>query len=446
MNKEITVPSGFEWLSLEDPTYRNALEQILFGIDNLNIIGSAGMGKSSLLKVATRMLSDMGHNVVLLSPTGIAAVNISSEGIPATTIHSFFKLPPLDLHPLESAIANHALTNKVRKVDTFIIDETSMVSSAFFDYLVYLLLSYHNGSKAQLPRLILFSDILQLPPVIPTDNPDVNRFYQTNYQGKRFFFNSFKFESLEFKTIILKHIYRQKDGDFQGILNRIRLGTQTNNDLSTINSYVMEEASFHKQNNLYMNLNTTNAAVHAINEAYLGTFKGKAQTYYANVDGAFKLPVNSPLQREVTIKPETQIMCLKNNAEAGYQNGTLGKVLEVYPKYVDVELDTGDIAEVGYGEWQQFNYTVSGDKIEPKQEGSFKQISCKIAASITVHKAQGQTFSALYFDKGKKVFAESLIYVALSRLRDLKGLGLMQRIQHSDVKVSREALEFLETV
>ena len=52
----------------------------------LFITGKAGTGKSTLLKY---FKANTGKNIVVLAPTGVAAINVGGQ-----TIHSFFRLPP----------------------------------------------------------------------------------------------------------------------------------------------------------------------------------------------------------------------------------------------------------------------------------------------------------------------------------------------------------------
>lgn len=403
-------------------------------------------GKSVMLKAATKMLTQNGYNVVLLSSTGIAAVNISSEGIPATTIHSFFKIPPLGINPLDSTKLDMKNFKLINAVDIFIIDEVSMVSSQLFDFVIETLKEYKNHQMHKMPRIILFSDILQLAPVIE-NSLTVKKYYKDHYQDNIFFFNSKAFDELDFKTIQLTHIFRQADYNFQAILNRIREGTQTNEDLAIINEYVIDEPEYYKSHELYMNINTTNAMVNKKNEEYYNTFTTEPRLYNAYINGSFDVPRNSPLQLVTKLRAEAQIMCIKNNNNFGYQNGSLGKIVRVFPNSVEAILDSGKHVSVQIEKWSQFDYNMKlndSGKIEPFVKGTFQQIGCKIASCISTHKSQGNTFDNIYFDAEGHVFADSIIYVALSRLRTLGGLGLKRPIQHKDVRVNKEALKFLE--
>jgi ATP-dependent exoDNAse (exonuclease V) alpha subunit len=441
--KTLQLPEKFAWVSLEDETYAKTLDLILNTNQNLNIIGNAGSGKSTLLKLTAELLSQNHRNVALLSPTGIAAVNISSEGIPATTIHSFFKIKPQDIYPKENLETHGFLSKTISNVDVFIFDEASMISCDLFDYVLESINSYTNG---KLPRFILFSDILQLPPIIKNDYA-IKQYMTERYNRKSFFFNSNWWKVLGFKTILLEKIYRQAEDSFKNILNRIRLGMQTNEDLAILNDHLYNKHAFEKLHPIYMNIGTVNAKVNQINEDYIRSYgkKGTDKLFCARINGKFDAHINSPLLERIVLKEDIQVMCLKNNYEFGYQNGSIGKIVSIDGNSVYVKLDNGKTVSVQKEKWIQYEYGFDNGIFKAKEKGTFLQIGCKPSAALSVWKSQGQTFNSIYFDIGT-FNPEAVVYVALSRLTSIDGLGLEQKLTHQHIKTSREALEFLETV
>ena len=77
------------------PHYKSLLDKLEYSRENYFITGVAGTGKSTLLQYFEKNSS---KKVVLLAPTGRAALNIGGQ-----TIHSFFRLPfgVIDVHQLE---------------------------------------------------------------------------------------------------------------------------------------------------------------------------------------------------------------------------------------------------------------------------------------------------------------------------------------------------------
>ena len=66
--------------------FRSAFDLMENTKECLFITGKAGTGKSTLLKY---FKANTGKNIIVLAPTGVAAINIGGQ-----TIHSFFRLPP----------------------------------------------------------------------------------------------------------------------------------------------------------------------------------------------------------------------------------------------------------------------------------------------------------------------------------------------------------------
>src|SRR3989338_10394707 len=109
-----------------NPQFVRALTLMENGQDSLFITGRAGTGKSTLLQYFKKTTK---QNIVILAPTGVAAVNIGGA-----TIHSFFQFKP-DV-TLEKAWAKGGKAKKpelYRALDAIVIDEISMVRADLLD-------------------------------------------------------------------------------------------------------------------------------------------------------------------------------------------------------------------------------------------------------------------------------------------------------------------------
>lgn len=440
----MNLPKQFDWVDVSDPVFADVLNRILYTNENLNLIGPAGVGKSLLIRMISTLL---GGNVAITSTTGISAVNLNSDYVKAVTLHSFFTLAPLPYFPDSLIKANPVLYPKMKALDVLIIDEVSMLSSHMFDTIFKLLVLY-KGSVSKLPRIILFSDILQLPPVVDLQtNAEVSEMYRTQYLNKIMFFNSHFFQDMEFKTIQLNKLQRQKDPTFQDILNRIRVQQQTKHDIDYLNQYVMPIEEYNEKFLLSMYLASTNKIVENVNSNYFLLFKGNPTIYKGQVFGTFDLDKINPMDREIKLKPNMQIMCTKNNMEEGYQNGSLGKVIECRPNSILAELANGDEVVVQKGETPQFEYYTDPDgKLQCKTVGKYVKLDCRASKSISIHKSQGQTLDAAYMDFGTWQFTTSLVYVGLSRLKNVNTLGLKRPLKMTDIKANLESLQFLDTI
>src|SRR5689334_2666084 len=102
--------------------FRAAYDEMEDESRNVLVTGKAWTGKSTLLRYFR------GHTtkqVAVTAPTGVAALNIGGQ-----TIHSFFGFRP-DITP--DKVHAPAGDSPARKIDTFIIDEVSMVRADLLD-------------------------------------------------------------------------------------------------------------------------------------------------------------------------------------------------------------------------------------------------------------------------------------------------------------------------
>ena len=194
---------------------------------NLFITGKAGTGKSTLIEY---FRSTTKKKVVVLAPTGLAAINVKGQ-----TIHSFFHLAPRFQDP--SQPMRQSNSRIYRDLDTIIIDEISMVRADVFDAIDRFLRV--NGKDKNRPfggiQIIAVGDLYQLPPIVGREEAHIFRqLYETPY-----FFSSDAFTSSSFTVIELTNIFRQKDETFITILNNIRDGQIRTKDLDALNNQVV---------------------------------------------------------------------------------------------------------------------------------------------------------------------------------------------------------------
>ena len=118
------------------------------------------------------------------------------------------------------------------------------------------------------------------------------------------------------------------------------------------------------------------------------------------------------------LKVGAKVMFVKNNPDKNYINGTLGEVIKYSTLGFPVvkTLDNDEII-ASTEEWSIVNEV--GQTL-----ASYKQIPLRLAWAITVHKSQGMTLDAAELDLGK-TFERGQGYVALSRLKDIKRLRLL---------------------
>ena len=432
----------FSWVNLEDPVFLHALDRILNTRDNLSIVGPGGVGKSILLKMASHMLDG---NTVVLSTTGVSSANLAGDGVVSSTLHSFFHFPAITV--FDGDYTKGALRDVIEAVDTILIDEVSMLNASCMEAVLRCLSVYRRFSEKDFPRIILFGDTLQLPPVINQKDKAVAQYFNDHYFGYTMFFMSVLFQRMPFETIHLHKIYRQKDNRWKQALDNIRMGKVIEEDIDLINTRLVSESDFIKMHDNMMYLVCTNERATALNEFHLDDTHGiefEAQMSDSLLYGKVELPPNLP--RAVTIAPGMQIMCLHNNKDKGYQNGTLARATEVYPDRVVARKEDGSIIEIGEENWEFYEYVYNKetDHIEPKVVGTYSIMGCKPAFAVTIYKSQGLTLNSMLLDpRGVSWMAPGLLYVALSRCTTLEGVGLTHPIKPKYIRVNQEGLDYL---
>ena len=125
------------------------------------------------------------------------------------------------------------------------------------------------------------------------------------------------------------------------------------------------------------------------------------------------------------LKIGAQVMFVKNNFDAGYVNGTLGEVIDFDMKGLPVvRTFNGDEITVTPVSWEVREESVGLVSTETSVIASISQLPIRLAWAITIHKSQGMSLDAAEIDLSR-AFIPGMGYVALSRVRSLKGLKLM---------------------
>ncbi len=403
--------------------------------ENIIITGKAGTGKSTLLKY---FIVNTRKNAVALAPTGVSAINIKGD-----TIHSFFRFQPKILDDSDIKVV---YDDKYKNIDTLIIDEFSMVNANLFDAMDLQMRA--NGKDASKPfggaQVIMFGDFFQLPPVVAKD--EVAKYFAKEY-GSPWFFSSkaFRNPNLTFRVIELQQNHRQGSNEFSRILDNMRLGKQTDEELRIINNRFGAKID---EQEYPIILVTMNWKADEINEFFLNNLAGDTSILEGTVDGDFP-PKRYPTQLKLQLKPGAQVMTLINDSQHRFVNGTIARVISIADDALEIEVKQRGVFynyKVGKYSWKNYAYRYSTEdhRVVREQIGTFTQFPVRLAWAITVHKSQGLTFNAVTLDIGNKAFASGQTYVAVSRCRSLDGLRLNSKIKKEDIMVDPYAREFFD--
>lgn len=408
---------------------------------NLFVTGRAGTGKSTLLKALRDHFVD---RMVVLAPTGLAAINIGGQ-----TIHSFFGFPPRLIQPGDIRRSRNGRV--MRKLDFVVIDEASMVRSDLMWAIDQSLRANRGRPKEAFggARLLLFADLHQLPPVV--QEIEVQAHLEDAFGGQFFFNVPALQDDAGTSRLELDRIFRQTDEKLIGVLNAIREGDLGEADMEVINSRVRPIRTL-SEGEPYVILTTTNAAARRINTAYLDALPGDVQQFSATVTGDFAANVQ-PAEAVLDLKTGAKVMMLRNDPDRRWVNGTIARIAKLSEKKVTILIDgrEHDVEPVAW-EHRRYAFDQAKEKIVETVSGTFKQYPLRLAWALTIHKAQGLTLDKVYVDFGRGTFAHGQAYVALSRCRTLEGVVLARPLLRQDVIFDARAIAYrhlfpaLETV
>jgi ATP-dependent DNA helicase PIF1 len=417
-----------------NPLFKKALDIMETSSKNAFITGKAGTGKSTLLQYF-RMHTK--KRVVVLAPTGVAAINVQGE-----TIHSFFRFKPnITLNKVKKIKIAKGQKSLYKELDAIIIDEISMVRADLLDCVDKFLRL--NGPKKKKPfggiQMIFIGDLYQLPPVVTSQEKEL---FLQQYQSP-YFFAAESFENLQMEYIELEKIYRQKDQVFINLLNHIRKNLAAEDDLELINQRF--DPDFEpKDDDFYIHLTTTNKMANELNEKELKKLKTKLHAFQGEISGEID-PKQLPTDLTLNLKIGSQIMLLNNDGWGRWVNGTIGKIVDILEEHVLVELADGTIEEVSPFTWEIFHFNLNqlSHQLEAEVVGKFTQLPLRLAWAITIHKSQGKTFDKVILDIGKGTFAHGQLYVALSRCRSLAGIILKKKVKKSHIIMDYKVINFV---
>ena len=228
-------------------------------------------------------------------------------------------------------------------------------------------------------------------------------------------------------------------------LMKIRLNIADSGTLDYFNRQQQSLKEFMGTHKNYLVIATTKNRESELNNKFGIPDKNADHRFFkAEISGTFKRNELTIVDDEVTIYVGQQIMCLCNNLNEGYQNGTLAKVEEIFEDLVIARKSNGERIKIGINSWDQYEYRYNEDldEVEASVVGSLRQIGCKPAFAVTFHKAQGMTLEAVYLDLESWWVPKSGIYVGLSRCKSLEGIGLSRKITLKDISVEPEAMDF----
>lgn len=337
---------------------------------NIFYTGSAGCGKSTVLREIRQRLMRMDKNVHVLAPTGKVAMANGGK-----TTWSFAGWTPnthkFSLSELKEFSTGRILLERFRNADTIIVDEISMVEAMHFNRLNEIMKAAHSpfDERSTLPfggtQIIVTGDFCQLPPVkpfshcfecgsdlIPNRRQDLYTCPSTEcgasyHDDDKWAFRSKAWDECNFEHVYLKEVHRQKDPEFVKLLQKCRLGLGMNNsELDLLANCNKTTASYAVQ------LFPTKDEVRKVNDTEFRRIKAPVQTYKCvdvflwnkkahphlsgkgirNTDDSLKELKDHAFEIELNLKEGMQVLLLHNiDISLGLVNGAQGVVIGFEP-------------------------------------------------------------------------------------------------------------------
>jgi len=413
----------------ESKEFSDLYERIQEATRPIVIIGSAGTGKSSFVNYCRHRSNE---SLVILSPTGVSALNVGGE-----TIHSFFRFPQRVLDPDTLVVQHH---QKFKKLKTLIIDEISMVRADVLDAIDIVLRVNRKIQKAfGGVRVVMIGDIAQLPPIL--ESQALRNYFKQRYNSEWFF--DAKVLQSQYKIETLTINYRQSENVYIDILNKVRRGKQSKEDLLLLNEKCLNNSVEKKG---ILTITETRARASKINQHNMSLLSGRMYKYTASITGEYlKYETSVPTDIELKLKVGTQVMLLKNDSLGRWVNGTVGIITHLDIDIVRVSINESEY-EVERASWPRLRYVYDDnlEKLMVEVIGEFTQFPITPAWAITIHKSQGLTLNRVIVDIGDHLFCAGQGYVALSRCTSWQGLVLTNPLSQSDIIVDHRVSAFFE--
>ena len=416
------------------------------------LTGSAGTGKSTLLRQFIAEARNGWADIAVTASTGIAALNIGGS-----TIHRWagiqlgagqsetFEQAAERLERMRRNIAR--AERRIQDARTVVIDEISMLPGRQIDFLDFW---FRRRRGIDAPwgglQVILVGDFLQLPPVRTDGRP-----YDWAFNSKLW-----RSGAAVQKTIVLETVRRQDEPDLVASLQAARVGNLTGRAAEILMRRVIHHPEANRPRLL-----THNAQVDKWCDFMLSELPGEEVHLPAVTQGdpmeVESLAKNILAPEDLRLKVGAQVMNLVNRdckvprfededefevPEVYVANGQVGIVRAIEPDegrvLVEFKVPGGTAdAWVTPFEWSWAH--------NPPSKGgpSFTQFPLRLAYALTIHKAQGLTLDEAHIDI-RAAREPGQAYVALSRVRSLSGLSLKEWPQ--GIFVSPEAIEFYESL
>ena len=391
-----------------------ALESVKQG-HNVFVTGSAGVGKTFTIQRMIEWAIYTEHNYAITATTGAAAFLLGGR-----TIHSYLGIgtaqkEPEVLYAITKRYKKY-ICDKIRKLDILFIDEISMMNDVLLTKISkYMSLIRDSDEAFGGVQMVFSGDFAQLPSIT----------------GK-YCFHSPAWKDIKVckLTQLMRHV---EDPTLCSILEQVRWGKCSKKYLKILRAC---------KDNVFVQdiqptiLFATNKDVDKINDYELQMLinKGAAmQTYRseysAKYDKCWKIP------ESVTLSEGAQVV-LTWNISPEFVNGSRGVVTKIEDDRVHVKF------------YNTKTIVIEPIKIYQEDDKRYEWITflpLKLAYALTIHKSQGMTLDYVVLNLGDDIFECGQAYTALSRVKSLKGVIIIE-VNASSFMTHPDVIEFYKSI
>jgi ATP-dependent DNA helicase PIF1 len=446
-----------------DPEQENAIRLMNSGNINVFLTGGGGTGKSKVLETfisnyKKRFPTTWRQLLGITSTTGSSALLIGG-----TTIHSFSGIGVSrtdDDVLIERLAKRRYLSKRWRELKTLIIDEVSMLTPRSFQLIYKLAQTIRKNTR---PfggvQIILSGDFCQLAPILEQ---------HISNHTMEYCFEAPEWSASEIHTVYFKKIHRQTDMEFISALQKIRMGISDQDTTSLL----MQQFRKNIENPygiMPVQLFPTRDSANEVNQKHfmdlsktneINTFSMKIdismRTDMTDDDKSSTTAASSesndikihraksqlPIDDSIYLCIGCQVILVINlSIEDGLINGSKGKIEHFNENGEPVIMFSNGVRRaITLHEWE----IEDGPHII-KAYG----LPVILGYGCTIHRSQGMSIDLAIIDIGRSIFKGAggygQIYVALSRVRTLHGLSILN-FDPSRIKCHPKVIEFYRRI